>query len=575
MTTYQLQLLLRTALLVTTVIAASSAIADRKWERSTSGGLTVIVDDAKSGATVDAVLDEVHDLKELGLSVPSDRPIIIILTSDSREVLGAWPKGVAIEGLGGVTNGFSDKIYAIVDRSKHNSSYNLRHELVHVLLREKYLNIPLWLDEGLADNLSSYHIEGGAIRLDQIGARHRWRQGSCGVDVTFSQVLDRNIQNAGYSNGGGAVLHISDLVARYLIDKHGLAKIFEFIDASSTTSQTDALKAVFGVEPEQLNDQALQYCKTGLESKSLPHQSNAHNVHATMSLDSDSFRWIYLEMVSRVAGHTVEAVDIYEKYLSSVPNDSMALRGLGIALVYKGDYSDARTYFTRTGHLFDADPTVGYHRLLACQKDSNCGTSEDIEEMTARLKTLRPDLVGESGEFDTQSGNHVEDSEDDGGFLPEDGPKASEYGPDLMTSKKFETSLAKKPNLAPPDTPESVAIRLIDEIKRSHENWELRSPGFDDVSKDWNYTLNGKRISRNSSIAFMRQTVMRDIILDQFEVTAVGSFPARIIVTYRRQNTFLQNNKKKGKVFSVFLKDTYDYINANWKETKLEAITAK
>jgi hypothetical protein len=95
------------------------------------------------------------------------------------------------------------------------------------------------------------------------------------------------------------------------------------------------------------------------------------------------------------------------------------------------------------------------------------------------------------------------------------------------------------------------------------------------VSKDWNYTFNGKRVSRDSSIASRRENVMRNTTLDLFEATPVGSFPARIIVTYRQQSTFFQKNKNKGKVFSVFVKDTYDYINSEWKETKLEAVTAK
>jgi len=520
----------------------------------------VITDYKKSDEVLRIVADEVHTLGELGLSPNLTRPIVFILTSDSADVKNAWPKNAGDpEGLGGVTYGFPDKIYVVVDRSKGNFYYALRHELVHALLRQVSLQIPLWLDEGLADNLASFQIDDERVTLGRLDARHRWHQGSCSPATSLRDVLNRDYRTSGYEIGGGSTLHISDLTVRYLLDNHGLAKILQFLSLSATSSQEESLRSVFGLDPNQLNEEALQYCRSGFHSKVVALQPAARIIDATKSLDSSDVQSVLFEMLSRVPGRAAEVIDSYKRQFALHPEDVTISRGLAIALVYDAKYSEALSYFGRVGHAFDGDSTTIYHRLIACDNEPSCKGPES-DRLLALLRMSRPDLVAQ-GEFESQ------EPEGDGGYLSGDVGRHGEYRKSAGTVGNAE--------LEPGNTPESVALWLIDEIKKSHERWERRSPGFDDLPKDFNDTLNGKKISRKAAIQSIRQTIMRDTTLDQFEVTPVGSFPGRMIVTYHRQSTLFDQNDKKGKVFSIFVRDTYDYVNSQWKETKLEAVTAK
>lgn len=547
------------------VIAGSRpAYASRKWEQSTSAELTVIADNQKSAEVIRILADEVHTLGELGLSPPLTRPVVFILTSDSAEIARAWPKNAPDpEGLGGLTYGYPDKIYVVVNRSKRNFHYGLRHELVHALLHEISLQIPLWLDEGLADNLSSFEVDGDKLSLGKIDARHRWRQGSCSPSASLSDVLGRDYRNAGYENGGGSTVHISDLTVRYLLDNQGLAKILHFLNLTATSSQKESLHSVFGLTPDQLNDEVLRYCRSGFNSKvvTLQPATPTLTIEATKPLDSNDVQSVFFEMLSRVQGRAAEVIDSYKKQLVSRPDDAMIARGLGIALVYDEKYSEALTYFGRIGHVFDADSTTVYHRLIACENEPSCKDAES-GPLLSLLRTSRPDLATQIEDVDANS-----QGPNDEGALP------GEVAPDANRQKSTEPS--HKAELETGDTPESVAVWLIDGIRKSHEQWESRVPGFEDYPKDFNYTLNGKRISRESGMAFKRETVAKNTTLDQFEVTPVGQFPGQMIVTYRQQNTFYNQKHKGGEVFSIFVRDTYKYVNSQWKETKLEAVTAK
>jgi tetratricopeptide (TPR) repeat protein len=544
-----------------TLIASSCAgFADRHWEKSTSQGLVVIADGAKSIEAMNVLHEAIAALGELGFSVTNKRPIVIVFTTDSDKVSQAWPNGAEIAGLGGITTGFEDKIYVLVNRSKRNSSYALRHELVHALLREKYLQIPLWLDEGLADNLSSYRISGAQVGLGQIDARHRWRQGSCSVKMSLPDVLESDYRNADYAHAGGAVLHISDLAVRYLIDKYGLEKIFRFLEATESVSQTEALRTVFSQSPKQLNDEAIHYCKDGFRSMRFTHQVVTPIAHTSSAIPADYVHWLDLEMRSRIPGHTDEVLEHYKKYLASDPNDVAAHRGLGIALVYQEKYSEALTHFARLGHAFDDDSTTLYLRSYACQHDPSCD-NDYLAKVSKLLATPRPDLS--QGLFDLIAA----DSENDDGLLPN---VASDSAKDSAATIAPHLEDANSGN-----SPESVTLHLVNRIRGYYEGEQSRKPGFDQIDKNWNCTLNGKRVSRESRAGGMRTNVMQGFLLDEFEATPVGKFPARFVVTYRLQTTSHNQKDKKTKIFSAFVKETYDYVNSQWKETKVEAVTAK
>lgn len=90
---------------------------------------------------------------------------------------------------------------------------------------------------------------------------------------------------------------------------------------------------------------------------------------------------------------------------------------------------------------------------------------------------------------------------------------------------------------------------------------------------EWTYVLNGKQFSQREWIDVARRTQVSQCTTDKIEVEFPGTFPSTAIVLYRLQHA--ESIGHRTRIFSVYAKHTYEYVNSEWVLRKMEAINAK
>ena len=125
----------------------------------------------------------------------------------------------------------------------------------------------------------------------------------------------------------------------------------------------------------------------------------------------------------------------------------------------------------------------------------------------------------------------------------------------------------------PEQTPGSVTAILIKNLRDSYRAWQTNSNGSLQQAS-YVYTLNGKEVSRASQERARQQFHPQDFEFDEFEAVFSGTFPSKVVLTYRLHSP-MKTGRGKIKVFSVYAKQTYEYSNSQWLTTKLEVVSAR
>ena len=128
-------------------------------------------------------------------------------------------------------------------------------------------------------------------------------------------------------------------------------------------------------------------------------------------------------------------------------------------------------------------------------------------------------------------------------------------------------------NTVQAQTPASVTAYLIQSLRDSYRNWQSQGATYtQDLSQP--YFLNGKEISRKSRENALHDFRPQKTDFDEFEASFTGVFPSTAVLTYRLTSE-MQTGRGKTKVFSVYVKQTYEYVNSQWVTRKMEAVTAR
>ena len=405
--------------IVATVIEPKLYCAEQ-WARLQSGNLTIVSDDEPRGKVVlKQVQEEKHALEELGVSfVPFAKPITIILTRQAKLLRDAWPGNAgSASTFGGLTYGYEDQIFVLADLSKWDSEQNIRHEFVHALFGQKHISLPLWLDEGLAENYSVFQVQNGRVSLGPLDARRRWKQDSCPSTLRFEQILTSSNKTVNYtSRGGGDFYHLSAVVVRSLIERHGIEAIDRFINAFADEKPTVALMEAFHETPEQIEVAALHQCKSPVVPTLHSHTSAVDEPQTISSLTEAELRYVYYGLVARIPGHQQEASAVFQEMLRLNNNDSRATSGMGVSLAFVGKYQEATPYLLRAADSPTVNATTLYYLLVSCSNSTDC-PEDKVDSARLTLLKLRPDLKNVK-DWRKSLTEQPEDGTDSG-FLPD------------------------------------------------------------------------------------------------------------------------------------------------------------
>jgi hypothetical protein len=97
-----------------------------------------------------------------------------------------------------------------------------------------------------------------------------------------------------------------------------------------------------------------------------------------------------------------------------------------------------------------------------------------------------------------------------------------------------------------------------------------------DPEKQFAYILNGKKFSQKEWAQFAARSRIRRCSADDIQVSFSGTFPSNASATYRIQHEGTYDGTgTKLKVFGVYARLTFVYMNSRWQVRKLEAVNAR
>lgn len=315
------------------------------------------------------------DLAALGLHVfANGKPITVILSSRQSDLRDAFPSNISDNGtMGGLTYSFEDRIFVLADMSRPEARKNLLHEFVHAIVGGRFVNVPRWIDEGIAEHYSTLTVRNGEASLGPLDARRRWSQGHCPSTGSLRQILSEEPNALISKSGSGAFYLPAAVVIRYLIEEYGIERVYLMIHAfQEGTSIENAVSKTYGHDIDEIEAAAITSCKSNFVPK---EHAVAVQAPITPSLVSDAdhqFICAYADILARTFGHQDQAIKKLQDLLKTNASDSFAKRGIGIALLYKKEFDQASTFLMDSWKSLPGDTTTLYHLVIACMNSSNC-----------------------------------------------------------------------------------------------------------------------------------------------------------------------------------------------------------
>lgn len=407
------------------VLALSISAAGAKWSGFQSDHVTLFTDREDGARSVLTELESARAaLAALGLPVAGQsKPITLLLASKQSDLRDAWPSNISENGtLGGLAYAYEDRVFVLVDMSRPEAHRNLLHEYIHALVGQRFVGVPRWIDEGIAEHYSTLAVRDGQASLGRLDARRRWRQDSCPRPGSLRQILEAEPNSFISQNGSGAFYLPSAITIRYLIEKYGISRLYEAINSfREGTSIEMAIRKTYEQSLDEIEAEAIDACRSNLDPKE--HASIAPLAIVTEILnDSDRyFSYMYADILARSTGHQDQAISRLRELLRTNKDDALAKRGIGVALLYKGDFDNATMQLQESWKSLKGDATTLYHLVIACTNSSNCQPEDYLDDAKALLVT-HPELgkiKDWSAEIDRKS---AEDEAGDSPFLPEEKP---------------------------------------------------------------------------------------------------------------------------------------------------------
>lgn len=319
----------------------------------------------------------------------------------------------------------ADENFILIDASG-NPWPAIFHEYTHELLNANTSsNVQAWFDEGFAEYLSTFASNQGRAEIGKVPLGKLQFLRSNGKLLRLADLI-RVSRNSDIYNLGGPMQQVfyaqSWLLVHYLFDYQLIGRAQPFFDfMAGGMSLEEASRKAFSVSSAKLEDDLLAYAKAErFRSFSLAVNGDDFSESETATILSDAtaaalkaeLRWH--EKVVHSDDQIAQYAAEFKSVLSHEPANTIALRGIGLALLERKDYDGASIYLHQAINSNPQD--AGSHRALsillgaleaAGRANSGSNSSYSEAEICAHLSPGFADsyrLMGFSlmrqGEFD-------------------------------------------------------------------------------------------------------------------------------------------------------------------------------
>ena len=350
------------AVIAMTLVVAGLAQAEPKWVKLRSASFELYTSAGeRAGRRTIEQFERTRSFfqQAMQLEVSNSRPVRIVLFRSRKEYLPYRPGEVAAAYY--LPGRDADLIVLVAG----NELSVAIHEYVHLLVRHSGLQLPLWINEGLADLYSSLRRVGGKVVVGHAPPariatllREKW--------VPLEQVLlaDRDSQHYTEKERAGkfyaeswALTHMLNLSQEYRSDLRDLLRLL-----TAGTSSVNALETVYGMPIEKLQRELQSYVRqdrlTGIVFD-IKLEKSAERPLAEPAAGLE----VGLLLADLLTGtkKTEAARAMYEKVSSENPEAPGPYEGLGYLEYRLGDKDQARIHFGRAFELGSKNPRMLLH----------------------------------------------------------------------------------------------------------------------------------------------------------------------------------------------------------------------
>ena len=368
-------------------VAAGTAVAAPNWVRIESPHFELVTNAGeRSGRRTILYFEQVRDffLKTGNLGEVPSFPVRIIRFRSRKEFEAYRPYKVAAAYY--MSSPKRDLIVmGTSDRQTKNAAV---HEYVHLLVKHSEAELPVWLNEGLAELFSTLEPQGKQVAFGKsarVLGNRQWLplKELISVDYNSSHFNERDRSKVFYAQSW-ALTHMLCLSKQY---RERFSDLLRGVDGETGE---EAFRWVYGKTLDQVESDFKRY----VIQKRLPE--TVYEIRLNKSVEKPKVQPVAATEVSLIKADLLvglkkreQALEIYRDLARRHPGDWRIPEAFGYLASFSGDRESARRHFARAVELEAVNPRLYYdYSLLLREADVE---PEVIKAVLRKAIALKPD----------------------------------------------------------------------------------------------------------------------------------------------------------------------------------------
>lgn len=269
------------------------------------------------------------------------------------------------------------------------------HEYTHLIIRHSGINLPIWLNEGLADLYSSVRTTGGKTLVGellpgrfQVLQRDKW--------IGLDQVMDADHNSPYYNEKNRAGIFYAEswaLTHMLYLSPDYSAKKLDFLKAlASGTRSVTAFQQVYGKTAADVQRDLNYYVRgnrfyAAVFNVKMEKSAEDPEIRPASELESGL---VLAELLTNMRRFDA-ARDMYNKLATDSPKSPEPEEGLATIAIGAHQFDEAKKHFDRAAELGDANPQF-YYEYARLMHHNGAGDSA-IVPLLEKAVQLKPDYT--------------------------------------------------------------------------------------------------------------------------------------------------------------------------------------
>jgi tetratricopeptide (TPR) repeat protein len=271
------------------------------------------------------------------------------------------------------------------------------HEYLHYVLRNQYANLPLWLNEGLAEYYSTFEVAGDEAKIGLPIVEHVvWLKRNPLIPLTSLFAVDEGSPEYNESSRRGAFYAESWALVHYLISgsperRHQAAEYLRLAQAGAPPGQI--FQQAFGADPATLERELRRY----VQGYFFNYTRASIRPEAKLAMETRPMAWADVlyrlgSLLADLGEHRAAAAEHFRAALAERPDHGPALAGLGYLEELAERPQEARTWYAKASKLAPDDFLVQYLYATNLMESPGPDSLRQARAALSKAVQLRPDF---------------------------------------------------------------------------------------------------------------------------------------------------------------------------------------